>query len=40
MQIATAVETAAARGKTAVLIKAEKAIRLREMKRIATAASP
>lgn len=38
-QIANAVELAAARGKTAVLIKAEKSIRLREMRRIATAAS-
>jgi biopolymer transport protein ExbD len=38
-RIAAEVETAAARGKTAVLIKAEKGIRLREMKRIATAAS-
>ena len=38
-QIASAVELAAARGTTAVLIKAEKNIRLREMKRIATAAS-
>jgi biopolymer transport protein ExbD len=38
-QIANAVERAAAQGKTDVLIKAEKGIRLREMKRIATAAS-
>ena len=38
-QIANAVDLAAARGKTAVLIKAEKNIRLREMKRIATAAA-
>ena len=38
-QIANAVERAAAEGKTAVLIKAEKGIRLREMKRIASAAS-
>jgi len=38
-QIANAVERAAAGGKTAVLIKAEKNIRLREMKRIASAAA-
>jgi biopolymer transport protein ExbD len=38
-QIASAVEAGAARGKTAVLIKAEKSIRLREMNRIALAAS-
>jgi biopolymer transport protein ExbD len=38
-QIANAVETASAQGKTAVLIKAEKGIRLREMKRIANAAA-
>jgi biopolymer transport protein ExbD len=38
-QVASAVEAAAARGKTAVLIKAEKGIRLREMKRIAGAAA-
>jgi biopolymer transport protein ExbD len=38
-QIAAAVDAGAARGKTAVLIKAEKGIRLREMKRIAAAAS-
>jgi len=38
-QISNAVELAAARGKTAVLIKAEKNIRLREMKRIASAAT-
>jgi len=38
-RIADAVVEAAARGKTAVLIKAEKNIRLREMKRIAAAAS-
>lgn len=39
MRIASAVERAAAEGKTAVLIKAEKGIRLREIKRIASAAS-
>jgi biopolymer transport protein ExbD len=38
-RIADAVDRAAAEGKTAVLIKAEKGIRLREIKRIATAAS-
>jgi biopolymer transport protein ExbD len=38
-QIANAVEMAAGRGKTAVLLKAEKGIRLREIKRIASAAS-
>jgi biopolymer transport protein ExbD len=38
-QISNAVERAAAEGKTAVLIKAEKNIRLREMKRIGAAAS-
>jgi biopolymer transport protein ExbD len=38
-QIANAVERAAAEGKSAVLIKAEKNIRLREMRRIASAAS-
>jgi biopolymer transport protein ExbD len=38
-QISAAVELAAAQGKTAVLIKAEKNIRLREIKRIASAAS-
>ena len=38
-QIANDVERAAAQGKTAVLIKAEKGIRLREIKRIAGAAA-
>jgi biopolymer transport protein ExbD len=38
-QIAAAVEAGAAEGKTAVLIKAEKAIRLREISRLAAAAS-
>lgn len=38
-QIASAVERAAAAGKTAVLLKAEKGIRLREMKRIGAAAA-
>src|SRR5947208_11997619 len=38
-QIANDVERAAAQGKTAVLIKAEKGIRLREIKRIAAAAA-
>jgi biopolymer transport protein ExbD len=38
-QITSAVERAAAQGKTAVLIKAEKGIRLREMKRIGSAAA-
>lgn len=38
-QIANEVERAAAQGKTAVLIKAEKGIRLREIKRIAGAAA-
>jgi biopolymer transport protein ExbD len=38
-QIANSVERAAAEGKTAVLLKAEKGIRLREMKRIGTAAA-
>lgn len=38
-QIAAAVEAGAAQGKTAVLIKAEKAIRLREINRLAVAAS-
>jgi biopolymer transport protein ExbD len=38
-RIASAVERAAAEGKSAVLIKAEKGIRLREIKRIASAAS-
>jgi len=38
-QISNAVELAAGRGKTAVLIKAEKNIRLREMKRLASAAA-
>ena len=38
-QIANDVERAAAQGKTAVLIKAEKGIRLREIKRLAGAAS-
>lgn len=38
-RIASAVERAAAEGKSAVLIKAEKGIRLREIKRIAAAAS-
>jgi biopolymer transport protein ExbD len=38
-QITNSVERAAAEGKTAVLIKAEKNIRLREMKRIGAAAS-
>jgi biopolymer transport protein ExbD len=38
-RIADAVERAAAAGKIAVLIKAEKGIRLREIKRIAAAAS-
>jgi len=38
-QISNAVERAAAEGKTAVLIKAEKGIRLREMKRIGSAAA-
>jgi biopolymer transport protein ExbD len=38
-QIASAVERGAARGKTAVLIKAEKTIRLRELNRVAAAAS-
>ena len=38
-QIAAAVEAGAAQGKTAVLIKAEKAIRLREINRLAAAAT-
>jgi biopolymer transport protein ExbD len=38
-QIATLVEREAAQGKTAVLLKAEKNIRLREIKRISAAAS-
>lgn len=38
-QIAAVVEAAAAKGKKAVLIKAEKNIRLREIKRIAAAAA-
>lgn len=38
-QIANAVERAAAQGKTDVLIKAEKGIRLREIKRISAAAA-
>jgi biopolymer transport protein ExbD len=38
-QIANEVERAVAQGKTAVLIKAEKGIRLREIKRIAGAAT-
>jgi len=38
-QIAAAVESGAARGKKAVLIKAEKGIRLREINRIAAAAT-
>ncbi|MBW8883218.1 MAG: biopolymer transporter ExbD [Planctomycetia bacterium] len=38
-QIANDVERAAAQGKTAVLIKAEKGIRLREIKRLAAAAA-
>jgi biopolymer transport protein ExbD len=38
-QIANEVERAAAQGKTAVLIKAEKNIRLREIKRLAAAAA-
>src|SRR5262245_13293866 len=38
-QIANSVERAAAQGKKAVLIKAEKGIRLREIKRIAAAAA-
>ena len=38
-QIANLVEREAAQGKDAVLIKAEKSIRLREIKRIANAAS-
>ena len=38
-QIATLVEREAAQGKEAVLIKAEKGIRLREIKRISSAAS-
>jgi biopolymer transport protein ExbD len=39
MRITSAVERAAAEGKTAVLLKAEKGIRLREIKRLAAAAS-
>ena len=38
-QIAAAVEEGAARGLTAVLVKAEKQVRLREINRIASAAS-
>lgn len=38
-QIAAAVEAGTAQGKTAVLIKAEKTIRLREINRLAAAAS-
>jgi hypothetical protein len=38
-QIANEVERSAAQGKTAVLIKAEKNIRLREIKRLAAAAA-
>jgi biopolymer transport protein ExbD len=38
-RIAAAVELAAASGKTAVLLKAEKTIRLREIKRISAAAA-